>query len=182
LRKDYYKILGLPKGASKEEIKRAYREKAKRYHPDRNKHPRAAEAFVLINEAYEMLTNPVVLKSSEGEDLEKRRKYYGNSKAGEQGFDERREAARKRAEMNAERSFEQFTKSPIYKTAMVVSSMLDFFAVFFSVLMIIFPFMAYLATSEEDREGIYGMFSLSIIGFILLIGYWKYVIKGDNDS
>lgn len=183
MRKDYYSILGLPKGASAADIKRAYREKAKKYHPDRNKHPRAAEAFVLINEAYEMLSNPVVSKAiEETENAERRKKYYGTSKAGGQAFDERREAARARAEKNAERSYEQFTKTPIYKTAMVVSSLLDFFAVFFSILLIVFPFVAFKTLDPEQQKENYGMFVLTIIGLILFLGYWKYVIKGERDS
>lgn len=57
--KDYYKILGVSKDASQEEIKRAYRELAKKYHPDANKNDPAAEKkFKEINEAYEVLKDP----------------------------------------------------------------------------------------------------------------------------
>jgi len=63
--KDYYKILGVSKDASPEEIKRAYRKLALKYHPDRNKGNKAAEAkFKEINEAYAVLSDP-----------EKRRQY-----------------------------------------------------------------------------------------------------------
>jgi molecular chaperone DnaJ len=54
-RKDYYEILGVPRNATKEEIKRAYRRLALQYHPDRNKSPDAEEKFKEISEAYAVL-------------------------------------------------------------------------------------------------------------------------------
>ena len=55
--KDYYKILGVDKKASDEEIKSAYRKLAKMYHPDVNKEPGAAEKFKEISEAYGVLSD-----------------------------------------------------------------------------------------------------------------------------
>lgn len=54
---NYYAILGLPVGASKEQIKHAYRKKVLQFHPDRNKSEGAREMFIKIVEAYEALTN-----------------------------------------------------------------------------------------------------------------------------
>jgi curved DNA-binding protein len=57
--KDYYKILGVERAASKEEIKRAYRKLALKTHPDRNPgDSRAEERFKEINEAYQVLSDP----------------------------------------------------------------------------------------------------------------------------
>jgi molecular chaperone DnaJ len=53
--KDFYKTLSVSKGASQDEIKKAYFKLAKEYHPDVNKAPEAKEKFATINEAYETL-------------------------------------------------------------------------------------------------------------------------------
>ncbi|HHP7229266.1 MAG TPA: molecular chaperone DnaJ [Xenococcaceae cyanobacterium] len=55
---DYYQILGISRDASKEEIKRAYRRLARKYHPDVNQESGAEEQFKEINRAYEILSEP----------------------------------------------------------------------------------------------------------------------------
>ena len=53
--KDYYKILGVERGASDEELKKSYRKLARKYHPDVSKEPNAKERFQEVSEAYETL-------------------------------------------------------------------------------------------------------------------------------
>ena len=55
---DYYKILGVPKNATQEEIRRAYRTRARKFHPDVNKDKSAEAEFKKVNEANEVLKDP----------------------------------------------------------------------------------------------------------------------------
>ena len=56
--KDYYDVLGITKSATVDDIKKAYRKQALRYHPDKNKSPEAEDKFKEIAEAYDILSDP----------------------------------------------------------------------------------------------------------------------------
>ena len=57
--RDYYEVLGVTKGASDDEIKKAFRQQAKKYHPDLHPGDKEAEAkFKEVNEAYSILSDP----------------------------------------------------------------------------------------------------------------------------
>ncbi|XQP55626.1 MAG: DnaJ C-terminal domain-containing protein [Mycoplasmoidaceae bacterium] len=76
-KRDYYEVLGLNKDATEQDIKKAFRHLAMKYHPDRNKAPDAEEKFKEINEAYAVLS-----------DKEKRATYdrFGFEGLNQQGF------------------------------------------------------------------------------------------------
>ncbi|MBZ0515894.1 DnaJ domain-containing protein, partial [Clostridioides difficile] len=63
-KRDYYEVLGISKGAEAQEIKKAYRKLAMKYHPDRNPGDKEAEEkFKEINEAYEVLSDDTKRKT-----------------------------------------------------------------------------------------------------------------------
>lgn len=76
-KRDYYEVLGVDKGASKEEIKKAYRKLAREYHPDVNKADDAEAKFKEVKESYEVLSND-----------QKKAQYdqFGHASAQGQGF------------------------------------------------------------------------------------------------
>ncbi|OFY87648.1 MAG: hypothetical protein A3F72_13425 [Bacteroidetes bacterium RIFCSPLOWO2_12_FULL_35_15] len=85
---DYYKILEITREAGLDEIKRAYRIKAKLIHPDVNNSPKASEVFAVVNEAYDVLCDDkkrylydIKLNFAESKkmDAERKKQYYGTS-------------------------------------------------------------------------------------------------------
>lgn len=108
--KDYYEILGVPRNATQEEIRKAYRELAFKYHPDRNPNDKEAEnKFKEIAEAYDVLSDP-----------EKRARYDQFGHAGLEGT-----AYRNFQDANVEDIFSTF--SDVFSDSIFSSFFEDFF-------------------------------------------------------
>ena len=145
----YYEILGVPKAAGTQEIKLAYRRLAKKFHPDISKDPDAHEKFILVNEAYEFLTNLKLKEIS--------RKNKSQSPPVEEIYKQwlRRERmkARARAAQEARRKFNEFRKSPIYKTTQIIFTFYDILSMIVGFL-ILLALVAGILISADSPEGI----------------------------
>ncbi len=168
----YYDILGISEDSTLNEIKAAFREKAKEYHPDLNLNPDAVEKFIEINEAYTFLLR---LRSS----------FAAGGQHKAPGYDtfynewvrEERKKARQRAAERAKMKFEEYRKSPIYKTTSTINHMVDSFIIVFAVFIILAgAFGLYtqgLYIIENDKEvlnarGIFIEVALAFIGFLFI--------------
>ncbi len=108
----YYSILGVKEGAGPDELKRAYRQKAKQLHPDRNTAEDAHEQFILLTEAYEYLINFGNIKSADP--IEQYTNWQKNERA----------EARSRAEAQARMEYEAFIQTDFYKSLIAVETLL----------------------------------------------------------
>lgn len=139
----YYDILGVNENASIDDIKKAYRQKAKLYHPDLNKSPEAHEQFVLLNEAHEYLIN---LKT--GKVYSNSKRAYTRPKATYASYKEWEQAerakARERARQHAQMEYEAFTKTEYYKNFEAAGIIGEYLYLLSVVLIFSIPLIAYI--------------------------------------
>ncbi len=183
---EYYRILGLSPGASLQEIKRAYRSKAKLYHPDLNKAPDAQERFIEVNEAYEFLlhlhtTPPPGGRTARG--ASRRHSPYRQPSADElfrQWMASERRKARARAAAAARKRYEEFRKSRIYRTSQILSAAYDYLFMGLGLVMIIGSVTGLIAHLNEPPDpvtqtrqnlgtDILSTVILSLIGILFII-------------
>lgn len=154
---DYYKVLGLPFNSDLDEIKRAYRNKARLYHPDINPSPEAEELFIKATEAYEFLINN-----------------YHRLKSDDQSFDEameewrkyRQTRAQRRAAAYARTSYKKFKGTKLYKTTRIFDMTTIVFSLLISVFILVYTVLGYI---YRLRHPIPGLENPSIATFILLL-------------
>ncbi len=140
---NYYSILGLTPGAGIDSIKKAYRAKARQFHPDINHTSGASDMFILVNEAYEYLlalpfysTEPI-----KNYDIEWQER--------------RRQEAKERGYRYAKKSYEDFTKTNNYKSARIYDFITILIAFTIAVIMISMSLYGYfwqLAAAKTDLE------------------------------
>jgi hypothetical protein len=172
----YYRILGISENADIEEIKNAFRRKAKAYHPDINKAEGAHEMFIDINEAYNYLMdlhgNSTYNSASQGSQDEFYRQWIVREQA----------KARERAAQRVRMRFEEFRRSSVYRTTTLLSHLLDYFLLFVGVFIIIAAGIGlysqglYLEDNGKivlNIRGIIADIFITIIGILFIAMSWS---------
>ena len=154
---EYYKILDLPSDSSVEEIKKAYRKKARLYHPDINHSPNAKDLFICATEAYEfLLAYHEKIKSNEQayiQAMEDWRKY-------------RQYKARKRANAYARAPYSSFKNTRFYKTTRIFDGTAILFSFGISIMVLIYTVYGYIFRLHHP---IPGLEKPSVLTFIMLL-------------
>lgn len=132
---DYFKVLGLNVNATIDEIKEAYRIKARLFHPDLNHAPDAMDKFILATEAYDFLiTNFDRIKTDEESfnlAMEEWKKYRQN-------------VSRQRAQAYANSSYVRFKNSSFYRTTRIFDLTRIIFGLTLSIIIIIYTILGYI--------------------------------------
>jgi hypothetical protein len=171
LTEHYYKILRVSPSASIAEIKKAYKKRAKELHPDINKSADAHEQFVLLNEAYEYLSQARPSATSSrpaGPGTTNSRSY---SRQREQWMQAEREAARARAAQHAAMEYEKFRQTKFYRNMNTAEDILDYVQLgFFVIIVVVVPIAA---TMAYGSQGII----MSVIIIIVTVSWWAGVLR-----
>lgn len=146
-----------------------------RYHPDRNDDPRAEEAFILVNEAYEYLSDAVRRKALRNTDHDWTRITPE--------WETERERARQRARAHAHAKAEEFQRSPIYKAAMALNKVYDYVFIALGLGMAFMPIIGHLTESEVEREekNVFQFIFPFLIGGAFIYGIWYFLFKQQDD-
>lgn len=169
----YYDILGISPDSTLAEIKAAFREKAKMFHPDRNSDPEAGEKFIAINEAYTFL-----LKLRSGSTESANYVAVDPNEIFREWLREERKKARKRAAERAKMRFEEYRRSPIYKTTNKLNHLMDSMIIVFACFIILagafglYTQGLYIIENEEEVlnvRGIFLEFTLTIIASLFIV-------------
>lgn len=178
--KDYYNILNIPNNSTKEEIVKAFRELAKKYHPDKNPSPNASDKFREVFEAYEIL-----------KDDEKRKVYdhYWNIKFKnktvvsqndfEPEFKEQRESAKQTADKYSKMPYEDFINSAIFEMKFAVKKTPTIGAIILLFCLGLFFLFFMIMLFSSNIEGGTGLFAGLFI-LLIAVGIFAVAISDWN--
>jgi hypothetical protein len=168
---DYYEILGIQSNASIDDIKKAYRKKARLYHPDINPDPDAKDHFISITEAYEFLiANYQKIKTDDQlyqQAMDDWRKY-------------RQDRSRKRASVYARSSYETFKSTKFYKTTRIFDGTSIIFSFIVSIMVLIYTVYGYFFRLKHpipglEKPSVFAFIMLLLLGMIFFVVSFIYL-------
>jgi hypothetical protein len=173
---EYYEILGLPPYSSTEEVRRAYRKKARLYHPDINNAPDAMDKFIKITEAYDFLIeshNKGPLDDQEFFRIVEEWKKY------------RQERSQQRARYYAHSSYTRFKNSKYYRSTRILNASSVIFSFAVAVMVLLFTILGYIIRLKnplpDNDSPIFSFILLLTISLILFTFSFIY-LKAYIDS
>ncbi len=163
---DYYNILGLQAGASADEIKKAYRKKARQYHPDLNQSPDARDMFIKATEAYEFLLSIDARKNKGEEEF---------TRLMEEWIRYRQEMARKRAAFYAHSSYSRFRNTKFYRSTRILNGTTVIFNFVISLLVLVYTIYGFLFRLKfpyelNEKPPVFSFIILLLLSAIMLTG------------
>ncbi|MFT4678931.1 MAG: hypothetical protein ACI84C_000895 [Flavobacteriales bacterium] len=182
---NYYQILGLTESASLEEIKKAYRALAKKYHPDVSNDPAAESRFIEVSEAYEFLSDEQhrsayqqrqARKVSSDELLRRERVY-------KKWVEMQQEKAVMRARSHARTRYDDFIDSSIYKTAGAVNKLYTYVFLVIGVVTIVMPVYSVMNRTEEESQrhpSDWHVIFPILLGLGFIFGIYYFVFKANT--
>lgn len=168
---DYYEILGLPVNSSLEEIKKAYRKKARLYHPDINPDSDAKDHFISATEAYEFLIayHESILTEEQAyqQAMEDWRKY-------------RQDRSRKRATVYAHTSYGNFKNTKFYRTTRIFDGTTIIASFIVSIMVLIYTIYGYVFRLRHpipglDKPSVFAFLMLLLLGVIFFVVSYIYL-------
>jgi hypothetical protein len=168
---NYYEILGIQSNASIDDIKKAYRKKARLYHPDINPAPDAKDHFISITEAYEFL-------------IANYQKNKTDDQLYQQAMDDwrkyRQDRSRKRASVYARSSYETFKSSKFYKTTRIFDRTSIIFSFIVSIMVLTYTVYGYFFRLKHpipglEKPSVFAFIMLLLLGMIFFIVSFIYL-------
>lgn len=154
---DYYNELGLQNNSSIDEIKKAYRKKARLFHPDINHSPEAKDKFISATEAYEFL-------------LSFHQKLQTSDEAYNKAMDDwrkyRQDRSKKRANVYARTSYNSFVNTKFYRSTRIFDGTRIIFSFIISIMVISYTIFGYVYRLHHPWPGIE---KPSVFAFVMLL-------------
>ncbi len=162
---DYYHVLGLSPDATIEDIKKAYRSKARQYHPDINHASDAKDIFIAITEAYDFL-------------ISYHEKVIADEKAYSQAMEDwrkyRQHRSQKRAHAYARKPYSDFKNSNYYRTTRIFDGTAIIYGFIISVMVIVYTITGYIYRLHHpipglEKPSVFAFIMLLLLGTLFLI-------------